>query len=50
MSISLGDLGRWIDEAIKDDEGFQTKSLDPEIQIAKSMIRKIIRKLRGRID
>jgi hypothetical protein len=50
MSIKIGDLNRWIDEAVKDDEGFQTKSLDPETQTAKEMIRKIIRRLKGRID
>lgn len=50
MTISLQDLGKWVDQAIADDEGFETKSIDPEIETAKTMIRKIIRKLKGRID
>jgi len=50
MSIELRDLNRWIDECIKDDEGFHTtKSLDPEVEMAKTAIKEIIMKLRGRI-
>jgi len=50
MAIKTEDLNRWIDEAIKDDEGFRVKSLDPEIETAKTAIKQIIRKLKGRID
>ena len=50
MSVKMEDVERWIDEAIKDSDNFQTKSLDPETQKAKEMIRLAIRKLKGRID
>ena len=50
MSIELQDLERWIDECIKDDEGFRVKSLDPEVETAKIAIKQVIRKLKGRID
>jgi len=50
MSIELNDLNRWIDECIANDYSFETKSLDPEAQTAKEMIRKAVRKLKGRID
>lgn len=50
MSIKEAQLEKWIDEAIKDDKGFQVKSLDPEIETAKTMIKQIIRKLKGRVD
>ena len=48
--ITMQDLEKWIDDCIKDSENFQTKSLDPETERAKSMILKIIRKMKGRID
>lgn len=50
MAINIKELEKWIDEALKDDHNFETKSLDPEAQTAKEMIRKVIRKLRGRVD
>jgi len=50
MSIKEADLEKWIDEAVKDDRNFETKSLDPEAQTAKEMILKVIRKLKGRVD
>ena len=50
MAVNIKDLDKWIDEAIKDDHSFETKDLDPEVQTAKEMIRKVIRKLRGRVD
>ncbi len=50
MAIAIKDLEKWIGEAIKDDHNFETKSLDPEAQKAKEMIRKVIRKLKGRVD
>lgn len=48
--ITMQDLEKWIDECIKDSEGFRVKSLDPEAEKAKEMIRKVIRKLKGRVD
>lgn len=50
VAIKIEDLEKWIDECIKNDEGFRVKSLDPEVEKAKTMIKQVIRKLRGRID
>jgi len=49
MAVTMQDLEKWIDEAIKDDRNFQTKDLDSEAEKAKEMIKTVIMKLRGRV-
>ena len=50
MAVNIKDLEKWIGEALKDDRNFKAYDPDPEAQTAKEMIRKVIRKLRGRVD
>jgi len=50
MAITIKDLEKWIDEAIRDDRNFQTKDPEPEVELAKTAILRVIRKMKGRID
>ena len=50
MAITMKDLHKWIDEAIRDGENYNTKDVDPEIEKAKTAILTVIRKMKGKID
>jgi len=50
MAVTMQDLEKWIDEAVRDDKNFQTKDLDPEAEKAKTAILRVVRKMKGRID
>lgn len=50
VEITEADLSKWIDEAVRDDRGFDVKDVNPEAQKVKIAILTTIRKLKGRVQ
>lgn len=50
VEISEVDLGKWIDQAIKDDSSFETKDANPGAERVKKAILTTVQRLKGRIE
>lgn len=50
VEITEADLGRWIDEAVRDDRNFNVGDVDPAVQKVKKAILITVQRLKGRID
>jgi hypothetical protein len=50
IEITEADVGRWIDECVKNDATFETKDVNPQAEKVKKAILTTIRRLKGRVD
>jgi len=49
IDITEADLGKWIDQAVKDDRNFETKDVDPGVRKVKRAILITVQRLKGRV-
>lgn len=50
IEITETDVGKWIDECVKNDATFETRDVSPEVERVKKAILTTVRRLKGRID
>lgn len=49
IDVTEADLGRWIDEAVRDDRNFNVGDINPAVQKVKKAILITVQKLKGRV-
>jgi len=50
IDITEADLGKWIDEAIRDDRNFNVGDVDPGVRKVKKAILITVQRLKGRVE